>query len=295
MKIDSSTIRESLLKERQVEYKDDVSRKRIWMMIIMILTASFILYVYIHGSLINEEALSSNFREKLMAPSKDHIFGTDHAGRDMYLRTIKGLATSIKVGFIGTIASFLISIISCILLVVGKEKTDTIVNFLIDGFLSIPHMMFLILISVAVGRGIRGVIIGLALTHWTGLTRILRSEILELLDENYIKISKAMGKSNFYIFKNHILPHLLPQILVGLVLLFPHAILHEAGITFLGFGLSLSTPAIGIILQESMKYITTGHIYLALFPGLMLVFLVLCVNRLGENLKSFLDPNEIHR
>lgn len=295
MKIDSSTIRESLLKERQVEYKEELSRKRIWMMIIMILTASFILYVYIHGSLISEEALSSNFREKLMGPSREHIFGTDHAGRDMYLRTIKGLATSIKVGFIGTIASFLISIIFCILLVVGKEKTDTVVNFLIDGFLSIPHMMFLILISVAVGRGIRGVIIGLALTHWTGLTRILRSEILELLDENYIKISKAMGKSNFYIFKNHILPHLLPQILVGLVLLFPHAILHEAGITFLGFGLSLSTPAIGIILQESMKYITTGHIYLALFPGLMLVFLVLCVNRLGENLKSFLDPNEIHR
>lgn len=295
MNINSKTIRDSLLKEREVEYKDELSRRRVWMMIIMILTASFILYVYIHGSLINEEALSSNFREKLMGPSREHIFGTDHAGRDMYLRTIKGLSTSIKVGFIGTLASFVISIFFCILLVIGKEKTDTIVNFLIDGFLSVPHMMFLILISVAVGRGIRGVIIGLALTHWTGLTRILRSEILELMEENYINISKAMGKSNFYIFKNHIFPHLLPQIVVGLVLLFPHAILHEAGITFLGFGLSLSTPAIGIILQESMKYITTGHIYLALFPGLMLVFLVLCVNRLGENLKSFLDPNEIHR
>lgn len=295
MKINSKTIRDSLLKEREVEYKDEVSRRRVWMMIIMILTASFILYVYIHGSLIDEEALSSNFREKLMGPSKEHIFGTDHAGRDMYLRTIKGLATSIKVGFIGTLASFVISIFFCILLVIGKEKTDTVVNFLIDGFLSVPHMMFLILISVAVGRGIKGVIIGLALTHWTGLTRILRSEILELMEENYINISKSMGKSNFYIFKNHIFPHLLPQIVVGLVLLFPHAILHEAGITFLGFGLSLSTPAIGIILQESVKYITTGHIYLALFPGLMLVFLVICVNRLGENLKSFLDPNEIHR
>ena len=295
MKISSQTIRESLLKERKVEYKEELSKKRIWAMIIMLLTAAFILYVYIHGSLIDETSLSSNFREKLMAPSKEHIFGTDHTGRDMYLRTIKGLSTSIKVGFIGTIASFIISIMFCILLVVGNEKTDIIVNFLIDGSLSIPHMMFLILISVAVGRGIRGVIIGLALTHWTGLTRILRLEILELLEEDYINISKAMGKSDFYIFKNHILPHLLPQIVIGLVLLFPHAILHEAGITFLGFGLSLSTPAIGIILQESMKYISTGHIYLALLPGLMLVFLVLCINRLGENLKSLLDPNEIHR
>lgn len=295
MKINSQTIRESLLKERKVEYKEEFSKKRVWTMVIMILTAAFILYVYIHGSLIDEASLSSNFREKLMAPSKEHIFGTDHAGRDMYLRTIKGLSTSIKVGFIGTIASFIISIIFCILLVVGGQKTDTLVNFLIDASLSIPHMMFLILISVAVGRGIRGVIIGLALTHWTGLTRILRLEILELLEEDYINISKAMGKSNFYIFKNHILPHLLPQIIVGLVLLFPHAILHEAAITFLGFGLSLSTPAIGIILQESMKYISTGHIYLAILPGIMLVFLVLCINSLGENLKSLLDPNEIHR
>ncbi len=295
MKINSNTIRESLNKEREVEYSDKLSKKRVWTAVVMVITFVFVLYVYIHGSMIADSSLSSDFGHKLMGPSTNHIFGTDHAGRDMYLRTIKGLSTSIKVGFIGSLASLIISIIFCLLLVIGGKKTDTLVNFLIDGFLSIPHMMFLILISVAVGRGIRGVIIGLALTHWTSLTRILRSEILELMDQNYIQISKAMGKSDFYIFKNHILPHILPQMIVGLVLLFPHAILHEASITFLGFGLSLSTPAIGIILQESMKYISTGHLYLALFPGIMLVFLVLCVNKLGESLKSFIDPNELHR
>lgn len=295
MKINSETVRESLLKERQVEYSEDVSRKRLQTVIVIVLTTSFILYIYIHGSMIREEALSSNFSQKLTDPSLEHIFGTDHAGRDMYLRTVKGLATSIKVGLYGTISSFAISILLCTLLIIGGNKVDKIVNFLIDSFLSIPHMMFLILISVAAGRGLKGVILGLALTHWTGLTRILRSEILQLLNEDYIKISKALGKGKVYIFWNHILPNILPQIIVGLVLLFPHAILHEAGITFLGFGLSLSTPAIGIILQESMKYITTGHLYLALFPGLMLVFLVLCINSLGESLKSLLDPNEVHK
>lgn len=295
MKINSDNIRESLLQERQVEYKEDISRRRLHAVIIMILTASFILYIYIHGSLISEGGLTSNFSQKLMGPSLEHVFGTDHAGRDMYLRTIKGLSTSIKVGFYGTISSFVISIVLCTMLIIGGNKVDKLVNFLIDSFLSFPHMMFLILISVAVGRGLKGVILGLALTHWTGLTRILRSEILQLLNEDYIKISIALGKSKFYIFWNHILPNLLPQIIIGLVLLFPHAILHEAGITFLGFGLSLSTPAIGIILQESIKYITTGHVYLALFPGLMLVFLVLCINNLGESLKSLFDPNEVHK
>lgn len=295
MKIESNSIRKSLEHEREVEYGSSLSGKRIYTFIVIAITLIFVLYVYIHGSMIDENVLVSNFKEKLMTPSSSHIFGTDQTGRDMYLRTIKGLSTSIKVGLIGTLCSFLVALLFSIILVLGDKKADTFVNFMIDGFLSIPHMMFLILISVAAGRGIRGVVIGIALTHWTGLTRILRSEIMEVLEMEYIHISKSLGKSNFYIFINHILPHLAPQIIVGLVLLFPHAVLHEAGITFLGFGLSLSTPAIGIILQESMKYITTGHIYLALLPGIMLILLVVAVNKMGESLKSYLDPNEFHR
>ena len=146
-------------------------------------------------------------------------------------------------------------------------------------------MVFLIVIAVAVGRGIKGIIIGIALTHWTSLTRIIRAEILEIKQENYIKISKAMGKSNLYIAFNHVIPKILPQILVGTVLLFPHAILHEAGITFLGFGFDVSTPAVGIILSEAMKYLIYGYWHLAIFPGIALVSIVVCINFLGESLK----------
>lgn len=89
------------------------------------------------------------------------------------------------------------------------------------------------------------------------------------------------------------MPHLLPQVLVGMVLMFPHAILHEASITFLGFGLSPEQPAIGVILSESMKYLTMGKWWLALFPGLLLVLVVIMFHVIGDTLNSLLDPSRV--
>ena len=128
-------------------------------------------------------------------------------------------------------------------------------------------MLLLILICVACGRGAEGRDSGVALTHWTSLARLIRGEVLQLKEQQYIKMARRLGKSNFYIATKHMVPHLFPQFLVGLILLFPHAILHESSITFLGFGLSNEQPAIGIILSEAMKYLITGKWWLALFPG----------------------------
>ena len=98
------------------------------------------------------------------------------------------------------------------------------------------------------------------------------------------------GKSSGWILTRHLLPHLVPQFLVGLILMFPHAILHEASISFLGYGLPPEQPAIGIILSESMKYLSAGMWWPAVFPGLLLVAVVLLMDRLGENLRVILDP-----
>ena len=95
--------------------------------------------------------------------------------------------------------------------------------------------------------------------------------------------------------RDHLLPHLLPQFLTGLILLFPHAILHEASVTFLGFGLSSEQPAIGVILSGSMSYLTTGKWWLAFFPGLMLVATVALFALLGDRLRRILDPATIHQ
>ncbi|WP_455256562.1 ABC transporter permease [Peptoniphilus asaccharolyticus] len=264
-------------------------------LIIICVAILFITYIFVRGYMITETDLKVNFAEKFLGPSAEHIFGTDAVGRDMYLRTVKGLCTSILVGVVASVASVFISLIFTVLLTVFGGKMDTFVNWLIDVSLSIPHMVFLIVVSVAFGRGFKGIIVGIALTHWTSLTRVIRAEILEIKQENYIKISKAMGKSNFYIAFNHVIPKVMPQILVGTILLFPHAILHEAGITFLGFGFNPSTPAIGIILSESMKYLIYGNWHLAIFPGIALVAIVVCINFFGESLKNLICPYAYHR
>ena len=106
--------------------------------------------------------------------------------------------------------------------------------------------------------------------------------------------AEKLGVPRGQLVRRHLLPHLLPQVLTGLILQFPHAILHEASVTFLGFGLSSEQPAIGVILSESMQYLTTGRWWLALFPGLSLVLVVVLFALLGERARYLLDPASAH-
>jgi len=158
----------------------------------------------------------------------------------------------------------------------------------------VPHLVLLILISFAFGGGARGVAIGIVLTHWPTLARVIRAEILALRGSEFIRVSRRLGRSNLHIATGHMLPHVLPQFLVGLVLLFPHAILHEAAVTFLGFGLPPHEPAVGIILAEAMMHLSTGRWWLALLPGLALLVVVRAFDLLGDNVRALLDPKTAH-
>ena len=212
----------------------------------------------------------------------------------MFYRTLTGLSTSILIGITAAgVSAFMALLLGTAAATLGK-KADSVISFFIDMVMGIPHILLLILISYACGKGLTGVIIGVALTHWTSLARLIRGEVMQLRQSEYILIAEKLGHSKFEIAKKHMLPHLLPQFLVGLVLLFPHAILHESSITFLGFGLSAEQPAIGIILSESMKYLITGKWWLAVFPGIMLVLTVVLFDRGGSALRRILDPGSAH-
>jgi peptide/nickel transport system permease protein len=151
------------------------------------------------------------------------------------------------------------------------------------------------LISVACGGGLKGIVIGVTATHWTSLTRVIRAEVMQIKEAEYTKQSRRFGKSNFFIAKEHVLPHIVPQLVVGTVLIFPHAILHEASVTFLGFGLPAHEPAIGVILSESMKYLTSGKWWLAFFPGVSLVMVSMMVNSIGKNIEKLINPKTAYK
>lgn len=260
---------------------------------LIILTSVIIMVlvcIYVFGLFISEDALASNFLNAKRQPSFEHLFGTDALGRDLFVRTLKGLSISLTVGFWASIISSIIAVLVGITSVIGSKYIDIVINWLIDLVMSVPHMILVILISFVMGRGLIGLIIGIAATHWCSLARLIRGEVLQLRTQQYVAVSRRLGKSNWWILVHHMLPQLVPQFLVRLILLFPHAVLHEAAVSFLGFGLPPEQPAIGVILAESMRYISTGMWWSAVFPGLALVGMVLLIDKLGETLRVILDP-----
>jgi peptide/nickel transport system permease protein len=264
--------------------------RRLLTLALLVFAAFVLTALFVSGLLTAPAAYDVNFQEKNLLPSLRHPFGTDWLGRDMFARTLKGLSTSIIVGISASAVSTIMALILGVAAATLGRRVDALVTWFVDLFLSVPHMILLILVSIAVGKGFLGVLIGVAATHWTSLTRVIRAETLALRSQAYIAAARALGKGPLWIGRKHILPHVLPQFIVALILLFPHAILHEAAITFLGFGLSPEQPAIGVILSESMQYLTAGMWHLAFFPGFCLLLVVMLFDALGENLRILLNP-----
>ena len=199
---------------------------------------------------------------------------------------------------IGLLSSCISGVIALTLGVLGAtlgNKVDSFITWFIDLVLSVPHTLVVILISISVGGGLKGIVLGVSLTHWPSLTRVIRAEVMQIRESDYAKISRNFGKSNLYIAIHHILPHIIPQLLIGIVLIFPHAVLHEASVTFLGFGLPPHEPAIGIILSEAMKYLSSGKWWLAFFPGLSLVIVSLMVDNIGKKFSQLINPKTAYK
>ena len=264
--------------------------RRTKVLILTIVIAVLLLAVYAAGLLIPDSYVASSMMEKNLPPSFAHPFGTDSLGRDLFWRTLKGLSVSMTVGMVASCISAVVAVLVGIAAATGSKRVDACINWVIDLFMGVPHIVLIILISFAMGRGLKGLLIGIAVTHWCSMARLIRGEVLQLRNQQYVAVSRKLGKSSGWILVNHLLPHLVPQFFVGLVLLFPHAILHEAAISFLGYGLPPDQPAIGIILSESMKYLSAGLWWPAVFPGLTLLLIVLLVDKLGDNLRMIIDP-----
>ncbi|MBE6024440.1 MAG: ABC transporter permease [Cellulosilyticum sp.] len=250
----------------------------------------YLVGIFIWGLCLDPALYGVNYSEKLIAPCTEHWFGTDFMGRDMFYRCIKGLSNSLIVGVLAAGVSSILALVLGITAAIFGGWIDKFVNVCVDLCMGLPHLVLLILISFMLGKGTRGVTIAVALTHWPGLTRIVRAEVMQVRSAQYVQAAYKMGKTKVQVAVTHIMPHVLPSYLIGLILLFPHAIMHEASITFLGFGLPKEMPAIGVILSEAMNHIAMGKWWLALFPGMMLLIAVLLFDVIGEQLKKLWNP-----
>lgn len=264
------------------------------MVLMLAISLGFLFVLLLLSFTLSNDHLRLGAGAKNMAPSLSHLFGTDWLGRDMFTRTIKGLRLSLTIGAFTSLLSVLIAVMMGICAATFGKTADTVISWVIDLFIGMPHLVFMVLICFIAGGGIYGIVLGISLTHWTALARVVRSEVLQIKNAEYIQISKSYGKSAWYVARKHMLPAIFPQVMIGFLLMFPHVILHEAALTFLGFGLSPQTPAVGIILSEAMNHISTGKWWLVVFPGMLLVMVVKSFDSIGEQFRRMTEPASSH-
>ncbi|MBE7324732.1 ABC transporter permease [Nocardioides sp. Y6] len=260
----------------------------------LVVAGLLVLAVAVVGTLVTGPAGATDLAERHRAPSLDHLFGTDAYGRDLLWRTLVGLRLSLVVGTVAAVMSGAIALVLALVAVAGGRVGAAVVDWLVDLFLALPHLVLLILLAFALGGGTQAVVLAVGLTHWPRLTRVLVAKARETTGADYVQISRALGRSRLHVARHHLAPHLLPHFSVGVVLMFPHAILHEAALSFLGLGIDPGQPAIGILLSDSMRSLSAGHWWLAALPGLALLVVVKLVDRIGDDLRLLVDPRSAH-
>jgi ABC-type dipeptide/oligopeptide/nickel transport system permease subunit len=227
----------------------------------------------------------------LAAPSGAHYFGTDEIGRDFYSRVIYGIRTSEEVGvFVAFVSSILGLIVGAISGYYGG-LIDNLLMRITDLVLTLPALAILLTASALLGEGSQWRIsLILTLFFWTGLARVVRGIFLSLREKEYVEAARASGAGDLRIMFRHILPNTLGPVIVNGTLAVATAILVEAALSFLGFGIKPPTPSLGILVASGQN--NPQKWWLTVFPGLMIVFIVLCINFIGDGLRDALDPTQ---
>ncbi|GLR75574.1 ABC transporter permease [Aliivibrio sifiae] len=219
---------------------------------------------------------------KNLAPNFNYWFGTDWLGRDVFSRTLKALLFSLAMGGLASLSCALLSL--CLALIGNINATlSYVIDTLTDVWSALPHLLVMIVLSVLVGGGFEGLVIAITFSHWPKLTRLLKIEIEQLRQKPYVLHSLAFGHSKLHAYQAHLTPHVLPQMLTGILVLYPQALVHGAGLTFLGFGIKPSTPSMGGMLSESSQYLLSGQWWLALFPGIILIISLLLLMSISKS------------
>ncbi|GLI56973.1 hypothetical protein PM10SUCC1_24870 [Propionigenium maris DSM 9537] len=218
-------------------------------------------------------------------PSREHLFGTDSLGRDLFFRIIKGFELTFLLGILGGGAEFLLGGIYGTLAGLSGRRVDNLLMRILDVFSSIPYLLLVTLMILAARSSFSGIILAITLTGWMPTARIIRGEVMSLREENYVKASLLMGGGRFFIIKAHILPNIIGILLTSVVINIPKYIFAEAFLSFLGLGFSYPKISWGMILasgQENLYF----YPYQVIIPALILVATLLGLTVIGEQLKK---------
>jgi len=281
------------MKMFSVRFKDnfirELKKNKLGIFALICLTLIIILSVFAFLTPYNPDTI--NMSNQFISPNLKNIFGTDELGRDYFTRALYGARISLIVGVLSMMVSIFIgTLVGAISGLLGG-KVDAIIMRIIDMLMSIPLFFLLLIVNSYLRPSIANIIIIIGIFEWMSIARIVRSETLSIKERDYILCSKALGSNNIKIVKTHIIPNAISTVIVAASINIADAILMESSLSFLGLGVQKPMASLGSMLQTAQSRIG-DKTYLAIFPGLMILLIVLSFNVLGDILRVALDPSQ---
>jgi peptide/nickel transport system permease protein len=238
------------------------------------------------------DPLATDTTKTFLPPCSEHWCGTDHVGRDIFSRIVVATQLDLKIAVLAVIISiFFGTIVGCLAGYFGGW-TDRIASRIVDTIMAFPLFVLAMGIVAALGNTVENIIYATAIINFPFYVRVSRAEVNVRRDMEYIKAARISGNSEIRVIFAHILPNILPPMMVQFSLNLGWAILNAAGLSFIGLGVRPPTAEWGIMVAEGVNYIVSGEWWISLFPGLVLAFTVLTFNFLGDGLRDIIDPRE---
>ena len=232
---------------------------------------------------------AQDFMEANETPSFNHFFGTDMFGRDLFIRVLYGARISLTIGFLASFISLFIGTIYGGISGFAGGRTDNIMMRIVDVIYSVPMMIYVILLMVVVGSGLKSIFITLGISYWAPMARIVRAEVLRLKNEEFILAAKVTGASSKRILLLYLIPNAMGSILVTLTFSIPGAIFTEAFLSFVGLGVSAPMASWGVLSSDAVGSLAV-YPYQLFFPAAAISITILAFNFLGDGLRDALDP-----
>ena len=255
----------------------------------VVVLLSFILIAIFAPLLAPYKPNDPDLSNALSSPTLKHWLGTDALGRDTLSRIIYGTRTSLEIGLIVVSIAGAIGMSLGLLAGYFGKWTYTIIMRFIDALMAFPMILLALVIAALLGNGMRNVIIALSIALMPAYARLMCGQVLSVKENDYVLAGRAMGASNIRIMLRHVAPNCLPPLIVLITMMLGTTILAEAGLSFLGIGITPPTPAWGSMVSDGRQYLTTMPI-LSFAPGLTLMMVVFAFNMVGDGLRDALDP-----